>query len=356
VALGGGSDEARAIADADYLLIVAAAGLSISDEMPNNPYHSAADFEHHYPTLASFGYRTCFEAMGLAGDSSVPPGVKLAFTARHFLNMRSNFPPTPGYEALRRVALSFAPDRVFCWTSNVDGCFERSGFDARHIYTSQGDMKRYQCAAPGCGHVWDVQEQLRAIDAAATDGVLTDLSLAPACTRCGAQWPQTRPNLRGGDWFIHRPYEAAAARLPDWLDHIVESRGSVAIIEVGVGPNTPIVTRIPACAFASAVQANGGRAVYLRINPDAPEGARENPARGVAFSRWRQTWRALDPLAAQVAALRAAAAARTAPAPAAEAPAAVSAGESREGPRQDAATWQRRYHQILESLHTRRLS
>ena len=67
-------------------------------------------------------------------------------------------------------------------------------------------------------------------------------------------------------------------------------------LEVGVGPNTPIVTRIPACAFASAVQANGGRAVYVRLNPDAPEGSRHNPADGVAFWRIRQTWRALEPL------------------------------------------------------------
>ena len=34
----------RQIASADRLLIVAAAGLSISDTLPNNPYHNPDDF------------------------------------------------------------------------------------------------------------------------------------------------------------------------------------------------------------------------------------------------------------------------------------------------------------------------
>ncbi len=45
----------RAIASVDRLLIVAAAGLSISTTLPNNVYHSARDFAHHYPTVASYG-------------------------------------------------------------------------------------------------------------------------------------------------------------------------------------------------------------------------------------------------------------------------------------------------------------
>jgi hypothetical protein len=39
------------IAGADRLLIVAAAGLSISVDAPNNPYHSTDDFTLHYPQV-----------------------------------------------------------------------------------------------------------------------------------------------------------------------------------------------------------------------------------------------------------------------------------------------------------------
>jgi len=347
---------ARDIADADYLLIVAAAGLSINDEQPNNPYHNRDDFARHYPTLTSYGYRTAFDAMGLARDESVPAEVKLAFSARHFLNMRFNFPPTAGYEMLRELTTAFAPERVFCWTSNVDACFERAGFDEDRVYTSQGQMDKYQCARPDCGHVWNVVDQLRAIDAAPVDGVLSDVSLAPSCPSCGSQWPQVRPNLRGGDWFIHKPYEEKAARLLEFLDACVLRRAKVAIVEVGVGANTPIVTRIPACAFASAVQANGGRAAYLRVNPDPPEGRRQNPADGVAFHRWRQTWRALGPLVDAVLKLRrgsdAAAATDAARAPATAPPQSDEPPVVQPGG--DTALWQSYYRDILASLHTPR--
>lgn len=80
--------EAVAIAGADRLLIVAAAGLSISDTLPNNPYHNASDFALHYPAVAEYGYRTSYDAMGLSRDQSVPREVRVAHMAEHFLNMR----------------------------------------------------------------------------------------------------------------------------------------------------------------------------------------------------------------------------------------------------------------------------
>ena len=156
------------IGSADRLLIVAAAGLSISDDQPNNPYHDPKSFALHYPQLAKYGYRTSYQGMGLGSDDRVPTGVKKAYTARHFLNMRFNFPvrahvsrtigslmwvqPTRGYNWLLDLADTFDKPDVFCWTSNVDGCFERAGFDPDKIYTTQGEMNRYQCAdARGCG-------------------------------------------------------------------------------------------------------------------------------------------------------------------------------------------------------------
>ena len=45
------------LASADRLLIVAAAGLSISESLPNNPYHSPKDFLLHYPGNGFY----CFE-------------------------------------------------------------------------------------------------------------------------------------------------------------------------------------------------------------------------------------------------------------------------------------------------------
>jgi len=334
---------AEAIASCDRLLIVAAAGLSISDTLPNNPYHSNDDFALHYPTVRRHGYHNAYQAMGLGGDTSVPAAVRVAFMAQHMLNMRHRFPPTQAYELLKSVADTYSADDVFVWTSNVDGCFERAGFDPAQIYTTQGQMCNLQCASDGCGHIWDGREQFEAINAASVDGALTDMALVPTCPTCGSQWPAVRPNLRGGDWFLHAPYEVKAQRLLEWLDTSVATRRRVAILEVGVGPNTPIVTRIPACAFASAVQANGGRAVYVRLNPDAPEGSRHNPADGVAFWRIRQTWRALEPLVQAVLPRRAQ--------HVASGTLDVADDEGAKDP-QAMAAWQQQYHGILRSLRT----
>jgi O-acetyl-ADP-ribose deacetylase (regulator of RNase III)/NAD-dependent SIR2 family protein deacetylase len=333
---------AAEIGRCDYLLIVAAAGLSISLDLPNNPYHSASDFARHYPVAARYGYANGFQAMGLAADERLPLGVRLAHTARHFLNMRFRFPPTPGYAALRALAEAFPAEHVFVWTSNVDGCFERAGFDPSRIYQTQGEMNRFQCARAGCGRVWECEEQLRQVDAAAVDGVLPDASIGLlACPRCGAHFRELRPNLRGGDWFDPSPYVPAAEQLLAWLDERVTSRAAVAVLEVGVGPNTPIVTRIPACAFASALAANRGRAAYVRVSPDPPEGPRENPSESVAFHRLRETWEVLEPLvAAAVRARRARSDEERG-----EEDAAPVGGDPHE-----AAAWAQRYRDILQSL------
>lgn len=261
--------EARAIADADRVLIVAAAGLSISDTLPNNVYHSAADFAHHYPQTVKYGYRTGYQAMGLSGDPDVPEAVKQAHMAKHFLNMRYNFPPTDAYHQLKRFADTFAKEDVFVWTSNVDGCFERAGFDPARVYTCQGEMNKLQCANSDCGHIWDCTEQLKQIVAASPNGVLTDMSLRCRCPNC--ERIDILPSLRGGDWFDHSPYEPVQDALLEWLNDSVARSLSVAVIEVGVGGNTPIVTRIPASSFATAVGASGGLATYLRVNPDAAD-------------------------------------------------------------------------------------
>ena len=106
---------------------------------------------------------------------------------------------------------------------------------------------------------------------------------------------------------------------------------------------------MPACAFASALKANGGTPTYLRVNPDPPEGTRnEYPIEGVSFHRWRDTWAALAPLADAAVALRAAP-----PAAGERAPRAAQAGGASQ-PRREAAQWQQRYREILLSLRTPR--
>jgi len=54
-----------------------------------------------------------------------------------------------------------------------------------------------------------------------------------------------RGNVRGGEWFVHDHYNPSQDKLIQWLRE-TETKGlRLAIIEIGAGHNTPVVTRYP---------------------------------------------------------------------------------------------------------------
>lgn len=161
------------------------------------------------------------------------------------------------------------------------------------------------------------------------------------------------PNLRGGDWFIHKPYAETQDRLLEWMDDCVVNQKAVAVLEIGVGANTPIVTRIPAAAFASAVSAAGGRVCYLRVNPDGPEPRNQNPVGdGVKFRRLQAKWDVLEPFLTQAATVRADRNAAAAGARDGGAGSGVGGAGANAGDLVAAREWQQEYVGILHSLRT----
>lgn len=231
---------ARLIAAADAVLICAGAGAS------GNPgelvYTNKDDFAKHYPWLLPYGYTTAYECMGLMGDPSVPQHVKRSYFVAHAYNQRVRFQPNPAYHALLR---GLKGKDTFVYTSNVDGCFERAGFD--QVYTPQGDWQYMQCSKPCTRDSW-----WRA-DLAPLDAPTKEL---PNCPRCG------RPamgNVRGGDWFLHGPHDADQDRFLEWIDSVQ----NLVVIEIGVGFNTPSVTRWPMEKICAEK-----KAPLVRINPN----------------------------------------------------------------------------------------
>ena len=51
-------------------------------------------------------------------------------------------------------------------------------------------------------------------------------------------------NVRGGSWFIDRPYELQKAALNKWINNTVDKR--LVVLDIGTGSNTPGVVRWPA--------------------------------------------------------------------------------------------------------------
>ena len=254
---------------ADAVLICAGAGMSVKDgEMV---YTNPTDFAKHYPWFArKWGYKTSYECMGLGSDRRVPETAKWALHAKHMDNMRWKFTPNQGYQHL----LELVKDKdYFVLTSNVDACFERSGFHPDRIYTPQGEWTYLQCTNSACTQQHSVVYPSRPyldqiLPTINTEDGLIPESMVPKCPRCGTVM---FGNVRGGGWFLHHAkYQRQNVALQQWMEHHIAAtpkNKNVVVLEIGAGFNTPTVTRFPMEAFVRELQMRNGNGRLIRINP-----------------------------------------------------------------------------------------
>jgi O-acetyl-ADP-ribose deacetylase (regulator of RNase III)/NAD-dependent SIR2 family protein deacetylase len=268
------------IAGADAVLICAGAGMNSMSGF--DTYKNEQDFQMHYPELASvYGCRSSYQAMDLFCFSTAAEDAKWRYLAEHILNERWKWPINAGYSALLNMCKG---KEHFVWTSNVDGRFERTGFERSKIYTPQGDWKFLQCMNK-CS-----PESLEPSLPEIQKVLASNGEYRPKCKRCGSMM---FGNVRHGEWFNHqREYEETSSRLEQWILSIKERGLSLAVIEVGAGFTTPNVTRFPMEAIVNDIP----QARLIRINPghnDVPlELARIGKAVGIPCG-----WQALEEIA-----------------------------------------------------------
>lgn len=160
--------------------------------------------------------------------------------------------PHHGYELLKRWG-----DRMLhglsVFTSNVDGQFQKAGFDQAHIHECHGSIHHLQCLEPCREEVWvaddfqpDVDEQRCQLR-----------NSPPVCPHCGGL---ARPNvLMFGDWgWIDRRSAAQGHRQDAWLSAVTRP----IVIELGAGTTIPSVRHFS----QRVIHQFGGRLV--RINPN----------------------------------------------------------------------------------------
>ena len=143
------------------------------------------------------------------------------------------------------------PNGGFVLTSNVDGQFQKAGFDPARIVEIHGSIHALQCLRPCSGDTWDAASFVPDVDAAACRLI----GEPPRCPRCGGL---ARPNiLMFGDWGWHERRTAAQGRrLRGWLNKVER----LVVIELGAGTNVPTV-RIMSESLGGPL---------IRINPTEP--------------------------------------------------------------------------------------
>lgn len=162
--------------------------------------------------------------------------------------------PIPVYQEL----LALVSDKdYFVLTTNVDHQFQRSGFDKKKLFYTQGDYGLWQCSKACHDKTYDNEEAVRAMAEQQKD-MKIPTELIPKCPVCGA--PMTM-NLRCDNSFVQdEGWYAAANRYEDFISRHSDSH--ILFLELGVGINTPVIIKYPFWQMTAQTP----NAVYACVN------------------------------------------------------------------------------------------
>ena len=243
------------IKEADALLITAGAGMGVDSGLPD--FRGTQGFWKAYPIAKKLGLR--FEEMANPRWFDEDPSLAWAFYG-HRLHLYRDTTPHEGFSMLLSVAKS-KKDGYFVFTSNVDGQFQKAGFDENKIVECHGSIHYLQCTKNCSGKIWSAKGVNINID----ENFKAKEPL-PRCLDCGLL---ARPNiLMFGDWYWESSRsDAQTLRFSSWIETLKHKRSSVAIIEIGAGTAVDTVRR------TSQEIAKYLNAPLIRINPREPQGA-----------------------------------------------------------------------------------
>ncbi len=238
---------AAAIRTAPALLITAGSGLGVDSGLPD--FRGNAGFWKAYPPFEQLGLS--FSELANPIWFERDPQQAWGFYGHRYQLYRDAVPHA-GYAILRRWGEA-RPAGYFVFTSNVDGQFQRAGFDPQRLLECHGSIHHLQCRGPCGEQTWPAGGLKLDVDPA----TFRCRPPFPQCPECGAL---ARPNILmfgDGSWVNARKQEQAA-RYWRWLSD--ERSGRPLVVELGAG------TAVPTVRAESERRAG----LLVRINPRDP--------------------------------------------------------------------------------------
>ena len=222
---------AKAIEDADAIVVGAGAGLSTSAGFT----YAGERFERLFGDfIDAYGFADMYSA-GFYPYST--PEETWGFWSRYIWCNRYTDAPKDTYAKL--LALICDKD-FFVITTNVDHQFQKAGFPKDRLFYTQGDYGLWQCSLPCHAKTYPNEPQIREM-AARQRTMRVPASLVPHCPVCGRGMSM---NLRADDTFVEDDgWRAAAARYRDFLARTERAR--TLFLDLGSGWNTPGVFKFP---------------------------------------------------------------------------------------------------------------
>ncbi len=237
---------AELLLQADALLVTAGAGMGVDSGLPD--FRGNQGFWRAYPALGQRGLSFAEVASPFSFDTD--PALAWGFYG-HRLALYRRTVPHAGFHILHAWGQRL-PQGLGVFTSNVDGHFQRAGFDTARLVECHGAIHRLQCTQPCHSSVWPADDFLPEVDEVAC----RLLNAPPRCPRCGAL---ARPHIlmfNDGAWLEQHSL-AQLSRLQHWLTGCQRP----LVVELGAGTAIPSVRH-----FGQQVLSHhGGR--LLRINP-----------------------------------------------------------------------------------------
>src|SRR5262249_16202835 len=179
---------ASAVASADALLIAAGAGMGVDSGLPD--FRGDQGFWRAYPPYQKLGLR--FTSLANPQWFVRDPALAWGFYG-HRLNLYRTTQPHQGFQLLLSWARRMRCG-AFVFTSNVDGQFQRAGFDPERIVEAHGAIDWMQCTEECGAGLFSADP----ISVTVKEATMRAREPLPACPKCGAL---ARPNiLMFGDW------------------------------------------------------------------------------------------------------------------------------------------------------------
>jgi NAD-dependent SIR2 family protein deacetylase len=242
------------IREADALLVCAGAGMGVDSGLPD--FRGNEGFWKAYPPYARLGLS--FVDLADPANFEADPELAWGFYG-HRLGLYRATKPHAGFAILRSWGERLVRGvRVF--TSNVDGQFQRAGFDG--ITEAHGSIHHLQCLRPCSDDVWPAD----GVEVRVDETTMRAVPPLPRCRHCGGL---ARPNiLMFGDWtWTYKPAVVQENEFDAWLRKLALDEARLVVVELGAGKAIPTVRMRAERIAASGVGLRSGGAL-IRINPD----------------------------------------------------------------------------------------
>jgi NAD-dependent SIR2 family protein deacetylase len=237
---------AETIQNSSALIIMAGAGMGVDSGLPD--FRGKNGFWKAYPILKQLGME--FTRMASPKMFELNPKLAWGFYGQR-LNLYRQTQPHIGFDLLRK----WGEDRPsFVVTTNVDGQFQKAGFDEQVIYEVHGSIHHLQEVGG---------KSLEIIPAKNTEITIDSETLRATNLPVNEEGRLLRPNiLMFDDWeWLSSRADAQEKAFDEWLSQFSKT-DRIVILEFGAGD------AIPTLNYKAQYLRRHFDTTYIKVNPN----------------------------------------------------------------------------------------